>query len=75
MLNRLKQLGRRLREVVITSKEKAVVAFLVTAVSSYCQQNGLTWHDLLTWSAVRALALGVLAHLLVYLTTNTELGE
>jgi putative flippase GtrA len=64
---------QKIKDFTITSKEKAVAAFVVGTVSSYMSQNGLTYKDLLTWSALWALACGVVSHAVVYWVSNTSL--
>ena len=71
MKSKLKSLFEAVRNFTITSKEKAVAAFVAASVSSYMAQNGLTYHDLLTWSALWALVCGVVAHAVVYFTRNS----
>lgn len=62
----------KIKDFVITGKEKAVVAFIVATVGSYIVQNGLTLKEILSWHGVWALAVGVISHLTVYFTTNSE---
>jgi len=62
----------KLKNFVYTSKEKAAVAFIVSTVGAYMAQNGLTYKDLLSWSALWALLTGVATHLFVYFVTNSR---
>lgn len=54
----------------ITSKEKAIAAFISSAVGSYLIQNGLTIKDIHSVHALQALLVGVATHQFVYWTTN-----
>lgn len=65
---------KKVKDFVITSKEKAAVAFLVAAVGSYLAQNGLTVADVWSRHGLQALAVGVVTHLFVYFTSNTPTG-
>lgn len=60
----------KIKNFVYTSKEKAFVGGLVAGVSSYLVQNGLTYHDLLSWSAVWSLVVFLVCHQAVYWTAN-----
>lgn len=71
-MNKLKLLVLDIQNFTITGKEKAVVAFIVASVGSYLTQHGLTTKDLLDLAILKDVALGVVAHALVYFTTNTE---
>lgn len=62
----------KIKDFVLTSKEKAVAGFFAGAVGSYLVQNGLTVKDIWSWHGVQALAVGVATHVLVYFTSNTK---
>lgn len=57
---------------LVSGKEKALVAGVVGAVGAYLTQNGLTLKDVLSKAGFHALVVGVVAHLLVYFTTNSS---
>lgn len=61
---------RQLKKFVITHKEKAAMAFIASGVGSYMAQNGLTFKDLWSWSALWALLVGVATHQFVYWTSQ-----
>lgn len=62
---------KKLKDFAITTKEKAAVGFVVGAVGSYLAQTGLTFDQLWSWTAVKALVVGVATHLFVYFKSNT----
>ena len=62
---------KKLFHFTITTKEKAVYAFVVASVGSYMAQSGLTWHQVLSTSGAKALIVGVLTHQLVYWVENS----
>lgn len=72
MLNKIKGLVAKAKKFVLTSKEKAVGAFVVTFVSTYLGQNGLTVKDLLHKTTLLPLGGAVVAHLVVWLLTNSQ---
>lgn len=58
-------------QLVVVGKEKAVVAFLVTAVVPFVAQHGLTL-NVSGVALLEALLFGVLAHLAVYFAPNSK---
>lgn len=71
VLNLLTALVKRVRSFVLTGKEKAVVGFVVGAIGAYLAQSGLTVDQVLSQSGLKALAVGVATHILVYFSTNS----
>jgi hypothetical protein len=72
VLTKIKELVTKVRDFTLTAKEKAAVAAVVTFLSNYLTQNGLTWKDLLTWSALHALAWAAVAHVCVWFVANSK---
>lgn len=62
---------KALYNFLVVGKEKAVVAFLVTAVGTYLAKHGWNVDNVTLTNVVSALVYGVVAHLAVYVTTNT----
>jgi hypothetical protein len=58
-----------LYSLVVTGKQKAVMAFFAAAVGSFVARHGFTL-DMSLGNALQALLLGALAHLGVYLKSN-----
>lgn len=71
-MNKLKQFLKNPKDFVITKKEKAAVGFLVGAIGAYFVQSGLTVKDIWSWNGVSALVVGVITHLFVYFTPNSQ---
>jgi len=65
----------KIKDFVLTGKEKAVIGFLAGAVGSYLAQNGLTVKDIWSRSGFYSLLVGVATHILVYFTTNRTASQ
>lgn len=63
---------KKIKDLVITGKEKAVVGFFAGSIGSYLVANGLTVRDIWSVHGLQALAIGVATHILVYFTTNAK---
>lgn len=61
----------KIKDFILTSKEKAVAGFFAGAIGAYLVQNGLTVKDIWSVHGLQSLAVGVVTHIFVYFTTNT----
>lgn len=61
---------QKLKNFILTGKEKAVAGFFAGAIGSYLIQNGLTIKDIWSVHGLEALGVGVVTHVFVYFTTN-----
>lgn len=68
----MKDLFNKVKNFVVTGKEKAIVGFFAGSIGSYLVANGLTVKDIWSVHGVQALAIGVATHILVYFTTNAS---
>lgn len=77
VLNRIERnnMLKKLLHFSITTKEKAVYAFVVSSVGAYMAQSGLTWHQVLSVNGAKALIVGVLTHQLVYWVENSNKAQ
>lgn len=65
----MNKLGQ-LYQLVVVGKEKAIVAFVVTAVGAYVAKHGVTL-DMTLKDALTAVLYGVVGHVAVYLKANS----
>lgn len=72
MLNSIKGIFKKLKDLTITSKEKAAAAFVVSSVATYMSENGLTYKQILTKHGLIALVVGIVVHQATFWTTNSQ---
>jgi|GEM_PF-4663174 len=71
----LKTLISKVKDFVVTRKEKAVLGAVMAAVSAYFVQSGATIDQVFSKQGLYALIVGVLTHIVVYWVPNTSTEE
>lgn len=62
----------QLYDLIVVNKQKALVAFLVAGVASYCAQYGINIETLTIKEGLEVVGYGLIAYVSVYLKANNK---